>query len=95
MGGYQGLMNASDVHAADLRQGTMLEYLDHETSGPPHPASYIFPLDGSERRGHGRWRKIQAFTTHAAFSPVRAIRPVDMGYNADCPMSRNIKTSAA
>ena len=75
MGGYQGLMNASDVLAADLRQGALLEYLDHDTSGPPHPASSIIPLGGSERGDHGRWRKIQAFTTHAAFSPVRAIRP--------------------
>ena len=40
-GGYQGLMNASGVLAADLRQGTVLEYLDHDTSGPPHPASSI------------------------------------------------------
>lgn len=40
-GGYQGLMNASDVLAADLRQVTVLEYLDHDTSGPPHPASSI------------------------------------------------------
>jgi hypothetical protein len=43
MDGYQGLINASEVHAADLRQGTVLEYLDHKTSGPPHPASYSTP----------------------------------------------------
>ena len=43
MGGYQGLINTSEVHAADLRQGIMLKYLDHETSGPPHPASCSIP----------------------------------------------------
>ena len=57
MGGYQGLINASDVHAANLRQGIVLEYLDHETSGPPHPASLYYHLDGSERGDDGRWRK--------------------------------------
>lgn len=50
-------MNASDVHAADLRQGTELEFLDHETSGPPHPASLYYLVDGRERGDNGRWRK--------------------------------------
>lgn len=93
MGGYQGLMNTFEVHAAGLRQGISWHTLTINPRVLHTPHQTLYPSDGSERGDDGRWR-VTSLKAHAASLPGLAICSAGMGNKADRPMIRNIKTRA-